>query len=485
MKLRELLKITGFQRINGDIDMNATCTPTTKSEEVTENSLLFITKRVGGGISVDITQLIAHPYAIVTDIDLNSDIPTIMVENAREALSIAYSLYYNIDFDKTKFVGVTGTNGKTTTTTIIYKILRNLGIKCGLIGTGHIISNDRVITGNEYSMTTPDPSLLYSSVRQMQDDGCEIIVMEVSSHAISLGKIVGLKFSIGVFTNLSPEHLDYHASMEDYYKTKLNLFTICEKSIFNIDDEYCKRGYEEHTGEKISVGIVSRGDIFATDIKIDGLVGSEFLYRRDGLIFKAKTNLPGAFNIYNSLLALSVVIELGIKPCAAKVALKGIHTIQGRMEKIHEQPTVLIDYAHTPQAMYNALKTINSTLVLGQKLFLIFGCGGERDRSKRHIMGEYAVKYSDYTIITEDNNRSEPFENISADIISKISNSPRYEIIPNRADAIRTALSLASNNDVVAILGKGHEQYIIDTAGKHEFNEKKIVEDFYKIRNEN
>ncbi len=486
MRLKELLNSISEKTVNGILDEERELIPTFTPDECSEDSLLFITRKVGGSGILPLPVFKKRPYAILTDgiLSQGTDIPAIYTKEARSALSIAYKLHYGLDKSTLKLVGVTGTNGKTTTATLIYEILLRCNIKAGFIGTGYIKCCGKLLSDEGYTMTTPDPSVLYKTLRQMQDDACEVVVMEVSSHALALHKVDGLDFTLGIFTNLSSEHMDFHSDMEEYFNTKMRLFSNCAISLFNVDDYYGNRAYNTCSGKKRGVGILESSDIYATDINLNGLSGSEFLYRTDNLIFKAQLALPGAYNVYNALMALAAVIELGIKPCLAKVALASIKSVTGRLEIIHERPHVIIDYAHTPEALKNLLKSIKAILKPRQKLILVFGCGGDRDTTKRHLMGKTAIQYADKVVITEDNNRTESFDAIATDIVADIQKSTRYIIIPDRYAAIKYALGEAKTYDVVAIVGKGHERYIIDCDGMRPFDERMIVREHYGEDNE-
>ena len=446
--------------------------------EVNEHSLLFLTEKVGDDITeFDCRVLKTEPAAIVasTNTQVNfCQCKKILVDNARSALSYALSNYYNINYSKMKIIGVTGTNGKTTTATLIYSILKECGYKTGFIGTGKIISGSKSLNGINYSMTTPDATTLYPALAQISKDGCEYAVMEVSSHSIALGKIAPIKFEYGIFTNLDNDHLDFHGNKEDYFKTKLRMFDNCKLGLFNLDDCYSRKAAELVPCKISTFGIIYPGDAYATEIDLE-LYKSTFYYREKNLIFKVNSHLTGAFNVYNSIAALRCVIDLGIKPCIAKKALEAIHRIDGRMEIIPGTVNAIIDYAHTPSAFYNCLKTIKSSIKQGQKLSVVFGCGGERDKLKRPEFGKYAEIYADNIIITEDNCRGEDFNSIAKDIARGMSSS-RYVVIQDRESAIRYAFKNSRAGDVVALIGKGHEKYKIVGKEYIPFDERKIVQ---------
>lgn len=455
--------------------------PTT-GNKLDENSLLFVYKRLNGEYSISPHDINRKPYALVCDTAYAEevrDIPLIITAEPRAAYAHACYLYNEIDDNVMKLVAVTGTNGKTTTAELLASIFRYNGIPYGEIGTGKIKIGDSLLSDTDYSMTTPDPELLYSSLGKMQRAACKYVVMEATSHAMTLGKLAPLTFERGIFTNLSHDHLDFHGNTEEYYKAKLSLFDRCRGGIFNVDDEFAERAYNDAPHIKTSVGIISKADAYATDISTDGSLGSIFNYRERGLITRVELRLPGVFNIYNALLAMRCAIELGLTPKEAKDGIAALDKVDGRMEKVHTDPTVIIDFAHTPHAMENALKSLKRRKSSGQKLITVFGCGGERDKEKRPIMARIAEIHSDFVVLTSDNSRSEPTEEILWETERGFYNSNSFTVIPDRCRAIEYALGMAAKNDIVAILGKGHERYIIDSEGKHPFNEREIISSFY------
>lgn len=448
--------------------------------EPKDNSILFITDKISQyDQAFDFSKVSKSPIVAVASHNkeiLSAGCPIVRVGNVREALSYAASNSCDIDYRKIKFIGVTGTNGKTTTATLIYEILMQCGYKVGFIGTGKIISNGITLSEETYSMTTPDPTLLYPSIERMSKDSCEYIVMEVSSHSIALDKISPITFEYTIFTNLDNDHLDFHKDKEEYFQTKLRLFSKTKQGLFNMDDNYARRAIDLVSCKTSTFGIINEADAYATEIYSDGGSRSTFFYRASNLIFKAEINLIGAFNVYNSLAALKCVIDLGIKPCIAKKAIANIMGIDGRMQLIKGDVNVIIDYAHTPMAFYNCLKTSKQIINPKQKLIVVFGCGGERDKSKRSVFGMYAQAIADSIIITEDNSRNESFNDIAKDIVSGI-NDKKFEVIEDRESAIRYALKIADPGDLVAVIGKGHERYKIVGREYIPFDERKIIID--------
>lgn len=480
MRLKDFLGEVNADKDISALDIEAELIPTDKPSECGENSLLFVYRRVSGEYTALSPDIPEHIKAIVCEHDYTAPlgIAIIRVADARRAYAYAHYLHNEINKSDMRLIAVTGTNGKTTTATIIHEILNSAGIKCGYVGTGKIKIGRDNVAESDYSMTTPDPHVLYSSLRKMLNDGCRAAVMEVSSHAIALGKVAPLKFECGIFTNLSHEHMDFHTDIEEYYKTKLSLFAQCKVGIFNVDDEYGERAAEAYPNSAVTVGIINRADNYCTDITFLGADGSQFLYHGKRAITQISTKLPGAFNVYNAALAICCAVNLGVSPRDAKNALAELCGVEGRMEKIHDNPTVIIDYAHTPYAMESVMKTLRAHKGTG-RLITVFGCGGERDKEKRPLMGRIAAKYSDISIITEDNSRGEEPAFIFSDILTGISDRSTVKVIPKREDAIIQALSDATDIDTVAIIGKGHEKYIIDSGGYRHFDEREIVAEYY------
>lgn len=452
-------------------------------DEIDSNSLLLITPLSSG--SERKIELTTSPYAIITDFADErtfGQIPLIKTESTRECLAMAYSLSYKIDYNDIKIIGVTGTSGKSTTAEMIFRILSLNNINVGLIGTGIIKTNAKIYTDRYYSMTTPDPKDLYKYIRQMIKEGCKYIVMEVSSHSIALGKVSSITFEVGIFTNLSEEHRDFHKDMKEYQSVKARLFDKVKYGIFNIDDQWVKEVYEKAQCNKCGIGVLWHGDVYATDIHQRGLKGSSFYYREDGLIFGVDLMLPGPFNIYNSLFAIKCCIQLGIKPTLVKQAIHLVDGVKGRMECIYDEVTVVIDYAHTPLALESLLKALNQGKNAWQKITTVFGCGGNRDKEKRPQMGKIAYELSDKVIITEDNNRCEGFDEIAGQILRGVEELDSVSVIADRTLAIRYAIMSAEKNDIVAIVGKGHEEYIINASGTHPFDERAIITEALRDR---
>ena len=486
MNLKDILDGIEYE-CRGELDGIQVESVTCDKNKIGQNTLFVLVK----GINFDTEKIIEYiiakrPCAIVCDRDrkIDCDIPTIRVDDSRRALAYLCSRFFGVDYSLTIFIGVTGTNGKTTTATMIYEILKHAGYKCGFIGTGKIEYAGVILTEKTYSMTTPDPELLYKSISKMQGEGCEVIVMEVSSHALALGKVAPIPFSHSVFTNLSPEHLDFHGNMECYYKAKLSLFYQSQNGIFNADDEYSVRAMRECPDicNTASIGVLWDADAMARDLITYDLSGSSYIYREANLIFKVKLTPPGYYNIYNSMLALKCAISFGVKPYIAKEAINAIDGIDGRLEVVHDDITVIIDYAHTEKAFENVLKTVNSGKRMKQRLITVFGCGGDRDRTKRPRMAAVAEKMSDLVIVTQDNPRTENESEIISDILEGFTVAEKRRVITSRRSAITNAIMSADDGDVVIVLGKGHERYNIDKNGYHDYDERLIIKEALEKR---
>ncbi len=405
-------------------------------------------------------------------------------ESTRRALSFLYDAWYGYPSRRLKIIAVTGTNGKTSVTFMLKQIFQSAMYRCGLIGTMNCYSLDRKLdirSDNPLAnMTTPDPDVLYHILAVMAEDGVEFVFMEATSHALHLSKLAPLKFEMAIFTNLSPEHLDFHHSIENYLNAKLKLFSNCKKAIINIDNKYSQRVIDAIKCQYVTCSTV-RTDAdyraFITDDK--GINGVEYTLYSQKAIFRVQSFIPGGFTVMNSLEAVACALEMQISPKTIKDAFLSLYGIDGRMERVKLSAmvdfSVFIDYAHTPDAFENLLTTVTKFKNTGQRVVMLFGCGGDRDRSKRSEMGRIASQYADLTIVTSDNSRSENVKDIIDEIVSGIPPEKNFVTIQNRAEAIDYAIKNACSRDIIVLAGKGHELYEIDSSGKHPFNEREIV----------
>ena len=403
----------------------------------------------------------------------------VLVESSRRALSYMWDNFYNHPTENINLVAITGTNGKTSCAYYLYNILRTSGKDVGLISTIECLINGERIELNGGSevldicsaMTTPDPEILYSLLDEMRAKGVKYIVMEASSHALEQEKLSPLSADYAIFTNLSAEHLDFHKTLEAYYQAKKRLFKEKTISIVNVDDSYGERLKNELDNVK-ACSLKKKADFYAENI--------ELLSR--GYRYKIKDNnkynvidgqINGEFSVYNSLLSLACARSMGIEMQCIVTAISTLNGVEGRFEKIDDS-NIYVDYAHTPYAVENVLKELKKITPEG-RVFALFGCGGDRDRSKRAKMGEIATLLADVCIITSDNSRSERTLDIIVDIMKGIRDKCELAIIPDREKAILYAISQLRKKDSLILLGKGHECYQIDNQGKHYFNEREIV----------
>ena len=401
----------------------------------------------------------------------NSNVTLVYVENIRIALSMLSSRYYNDPSKKLKLIGITGTKGKTTTAYMIRDILIASGKKTGMIGTIYITYADVVI---ESERTSPESLELHKLFRDMVDKGIEYVVMEVSSHALELNRVYGLKYIISVFTNLSEEHLDFHKDMESYLAAKSKLFALSDFALINGDDIYSSKLIKMISCKTAKFGLDNEVNLTATDIRVNSSY-TEFKMYINRMLETVRVNIPGRFTAYNALAAIGVCSMLG---CQMDSILPSLATLKvpGRSEVVDVQKTftVIVDYAHNPSSL-EAILTSTKKHAKG-RIICVFGCGGNRDTSKRSVMGEISGKYSNFTIITNDNPRNEK----PADIINQIEEGIKktnglYKIIEDRKEAIRFAMRIAWKNDIVLIVGKGHETYQIFKGIKTHFDDREVV----------
>lgn len=397
----------------------------------------------------------------------------IIVKNTVSAYAEMSAKWFSCPANDLTLIGVTGTNGKTTVTYLLKDILEKAGKKVGVVGTiQNVIDGEAVPALN----TTPDAFELNRLLSLMRENGCQYAVIEVSSHALSLGRVEGLHFDTAVFTNLTQDHLDYHENMESYYAAKRKLFSMCDNAVINIDNDYGKRLFGEIVCKKASISAESDADYISKSVNL--LKNSvEYVLLTD-TITPISVKIPGKFTVYNSLCAIAAADFLKIDRSITVKALSEFTGVKGRAEVLPDTKdfTVIIDYAHTPDGLKNILKTFKDCPK--NRLILLFGCGGDRDKTKRPLMGEIASIYADYVIVTSDNPRTEDPKAIISDILKGISNLKPCKIIENRADAIKFALSIAQKDDIIVLAGKGHETYQIIGKEKIHFDEREVVAEY-------
>lgn len=383
-------------------------------------------------------------------------------------------------------IGITGTNGKTSSAYMLRAILKANGWRTGLIGTVKTLADECDITHkskqSDYnSMTTPPPCELFSTLAEMRKLGVEYVIMEASSHALSQKRLDALHFELGIFTNLSEDHLDYHKSISEYRAAKAHLFELCDTALINTDAtdgrviaESCNSSCKVFT-----YGKQEASSFFAKNAKLDRDKTSFDFCEAGSSDFRIDCPIPGEFTIYNAMAASGGARLLGVDKDVIKSALFSLAQIPGRLERICVPADIdlYIDYAHTPDALENVLETLRPSC--RARLITVFGCGGDREREKRPMMGRIATALSDITVITSDNSRSERTEDIISHILLGVKRTSVCKVIPERVEAIRYALSCAKDGDTVLLAGKGHEDYEIDAHGKHSFSEKAVIYEYY------
>lgn len=399
----------------------------------------------------------------------------VIVSDTRSALSLIWANFCKNPQREMKMVAVTGTNGKTTITTVIKKMLSALGHKVGLIGTCGDEIGDEFLHSERLAPSTPEPADFYPLLRKMADAGCEYCVMEATSQGLEQKRLEGVRFEVAAFTNLTQDHLDVHKTMENYYQAKKTLFYQCGKALINIDDPYGERLLGEAECEKYSFSIDKEAD-FSADAICLRPHGSIYWYCSGRRAYKTEIKLPGGYNVSNTLCALAVLELLGFEPNDFVPLIKEIEGVRGRCEVVPtgRDFTVILDYAHSPDALENILKSVKECA--SGRVVCLFGCGGDRDPIKRPMMARSAAKYADFLIITSDNPRSEDPHSIITQIIAGlVGEKTDYIEIDNRREAIFWAVKNARPNDTIVLAGKGHEDYQILKDGKIHFDEREVV----------
>lgn len=462
MKLEEILNNISYECVQGSLDLQIEAI--TYDSRIKTKDGLFICIE---GYTVDghnyIKPAIENGARVIIiqkdiNIDIADDITIIKVEDTRASMATISSNYYNHPSKELELVGITGTNGKTTTAHLIAWILESVTNKIGIIGTIENRIGSQVIKAEH---TTPESVDLQRILGMMKAEDVSHAVMEVSSHALELDRVKGTEYKVGVFTNLSLDHLDFHKTLDNYLQAKTKLFTMCERGVINIDDPSSGKILAMEGFEPYTFGIDKNADFKGENIEITDR-GVNFDLILEGSKYPVFMPIPGKFSVYNALAAIASTYLMGIELEDAISALSNVPGVPGRVQRISSSKgfSVIVDYAHTPDGLENVLKTVNE--FTESKVITVFGCGGDRDKSKRPVMGQVASKYSDYTIITSDNPRSEDPESILKDIEEGIEySSQEYEKIIDREMAIKSAVKMAQKGDVIVIAGKGHEDYQI------------------------
>lgn len=412
--------------------------------------------------------------AVVTQRYL-SGLPQIIVADTVRTYGLLCARFYQESWSSLRLIGITGTNGKTTTSVLLKQILERNGFKTGLIGTIENVVGDHVYhTG----LTTPPPEELHRLFAQMQSGGCRYAVAEISSQALDQGRLEGLHFACTAFTNLTRDHLDYHGGMENYYQAKKKLFSFCRVAVINIDDPWGERLAGEVPCRVVRLSRKALSADYRISQARTDWNGSAFRLDTPQGTFSIETALWGEYNIDNTACAVACAVEAGVPARDAAAAANGVQTAKGRLESVEigGGAAIVIDYAHTPDALQKALAALRKSHP--KRLICVFGCGGDRDATKRPLMGRIAVENSDFTIITSDNPRTENPEAIIHDILEGIPpDCKAYRVMENRKDAISFAISQSQKGDLILLAGKGHEDYQILGRQKIHFDEREIIQE--------
>lgn len=487
MKVSELFGRAGlnYSPEVGDIEV---ANIVTDSKQVTEGSLFlcikglhtdghgFVKDAINAGAKVIVTEQVREAC-------VGGAAAQIVLKNTRRAAALLYNAWYGNPTEKLKIIGVTGTNGKTSVCTLLSELFEAAGYRCGIIGTVCCKSADgRALSRSQKkglaNMTTPDPESLYAMLAQMAADSVEIVLMEATSHALALHKVDAIRFDTAVFTNLSRDHLDFHGEMDAYFEAKKRLFSMCRQAVINDDDSFGRQLLNEISCPAVTYSM-AEGDYCALILERRGLGGFRIRIRTPKEAFETDLPLVGEFFIKNALAAAAVALEYGVSSETVCACLRQTRGVCGRMERLTLEPppnfTVLIDYAHTPDALENLLKSVRACRGEGERIVLLFGCGGERDRGKRKEMAIIASRLADRIILTADNSRGEDPEQIFSDVLKGIDKEKEYVVIKDRQEAIAYAIESAREGDAILLAGKGHETYEINGSGRHAFDEREIV----------
>lgn len=493
MKVNELSACLATSRLYGDGEVEITDLQTDSRRVSPGDLFICLPGHTVDGHKYAPQAVASGASAIVCERKLELDIPQIVVDDCRFAMSVMSNAFFGSPSSRMRMIGVTGTNGKTTTTYLIERIMQDQNMKTGLIGTIQMRYD-----GQSYPMsgTTPESLDLQRSLHDMASKGVECCVMEVSSHALQQGRVKGADFRTAIFTNLTQDHLDYHHTMEEYRAVKGLFFSRLgnvispwkeerKYAVLNADDEASLYFAAQTAAEVITYGIDNNANVRASQISITAK-GTFFHVET----FKGETDISlrmvGKFNVYNALAAITAALLEDVSLSDIKTSLEAIDGVAGRVESVDEgqEYAVIVDYAHTPDGLENVLRTV-CEFATG-KVLTVFGCGGDRDRTKRPLMGKIAAKYSDMVFVTSDNPRTEDpgliLKDIEAGLVEDGVTSDRYHMIVDRREAIGKAIEMASSGDVVLIAGKGHETYQLIGGVVHDFDDRIVAKEVIRGR---
>lgn len=480
MKLSKLLERLDYTCLQGDMNKEITGIYN-DSRKVTDGSLFLCIKGAvsdGHTYAAQVSEKGATVIVVQDPVEVPESVTVIQVEDSRYAMAMIAAAWYDYPAEKLRVIGITGTKGKTTTTYMIRSILEAAGHKVGLIGTIEAIIGDKVIPACN---TTPESMTIQEYFAEMVQIGCDSVVMEVSSQGLMLHRTAGIQFEIGIFTNLEPDHIGpaEHSSFEEYLECKSRLFRQCKLGIMNADDKHLEEILKGHTCQVETYGFAENADFRATDTRLvsaPGYLGIDY-HVSGKRNFQVEIDIPGKFSVYNSLAAIAVCNHFGVTDENIVSALRQAK-VKGRIEmiKVSDDFTLMIDYAHNAMALESLLTTLKE--YHPKRLVCLFGCGGNRSKSRRYEMGEVSGKLADFTIITSDNPRFEDPEAILADIESAISKTEgKYIKITDRKEAIAYAIHHGQPGDVIVLAGKGHEDYQEICGVKHPMDERVLIKE--------
>lgn len=480
MILQDLLKHLEYQCLAGDASVHIE-TLVYDSRNVCENSVFVCIKGAIYDSHDHIEELVQKKVTAIVverEVPIIEGITYILVKNTRVALGNMSAAYFGYPATKLKTIGITGTKGKTTTTYMVKSILENAGIKTGLIGTVETLIGEKSIPANN---TTPESYLVQQYFSEMVKEGCDCVVMEVSSQGLMLERVSGFTFDYGIFMNLEPDHIgpNEHKDMADYILCKSLLFRQCKVGIVNVDDSHVNEILKDHTCVVETFGCSEQAQLCAKNMQLlqrPGFLGIQ--YKLEGLIsMDVEIDFPGKFSVYNSLAAIAICRHFNVKEEIIKEALSKVK-VRGRVEPVNvsDQYTVIIDYAHNAMSLENLLSSMRE--YKPKRLVCLFGCGGNRDKNRRYEMGEISSKLADLTVVTSDNPRYEKPEDIIADILIGVKKaSGEYISIPDRKEAIRSCIQNARQGDLIIIAGKGHESYQEIQGVKYKMDDRELIQE--------
>ena len=485
MKLKELLRNIPVLHHTADLELDITDVHYDSRKATAGSLFVAVTGFASDGNRFIPMALSKGAVAVVTAKKPEGDVPYVLVESDRLALALLGCNFFSHPAKAMTMIGVTGTNGKTSTTLLLKQVLEKvLGAKVGLIGTmANLVGDEEIPT----ERTTPESFDLQALFGRMRDAGCSHVVMEVSSHAVTLERIGGTHFDIAAFTNLTEDHLDFHKTMDAYCDAKAELFRRCDKAVINVDDSYAPRILEAAVCPVLTTSVAAEEGLHAKNLELLA-EGISFTAVCGEETAEVHLPIPGKFTVYNALTVMGIAKQLGISLAACAEALKTAQGVKGRVEVVPTPGTpysVLIDYAHTPDGLENVLSAVKD--FCKGRLIGVFGCGGDRDPMKRPIMGEIGVKLSDIAIITSDNPRTEDPMAIIEDILKGVKQEyGEYIVMEDRRAAIRYAMDIAEKDDIIVLAGKGHETYQEIHGVKYHLDEREeVAAHLQELRNQN